>query len=127
MRLGLAALLLCACGGDADLPSAADLHGAWTSEDGGQIRDFRFAATDDGSHPELAGLDDVFTLDRYPVGEPPALVQTGTYRIAEGHLVTAPRSGDGAGEEFANQLLDWTGDTFTLEGSAGPLLFTRLD
>lgn len=131
MRALVLSCLLAACGG-VSVPTAAELHGAWSATADGVTRGFWFATTDDGSHPELAGLVDVYTL-----ASDGTQVQTGTYKVEEravtGHgttdaLVTEVRSGAGAGNTFGNAILDWTGDSLTLSSeaaSAGQLVFHR--
>ena len=133
MRALVLVSVLAACGGDGDsAPVAADLYGRWAATADNAVRSFYFRAIDDGSHPELAGLADVYTLENDG-----AQVQTGSYTIEEravtGHgttdaLVTSVRSGAGTGSTFGNAILDWTGETLTLSSetaTAGELVFTR--
>ena len=124
--------LVAACGSDPDVPTATELHGAWSGAADGVTRRFVFAATDDGTHPELAGLTDVYTLARDgTVG------QTGRYRVEEtevtGHgttdaLVTEALSGTGAPGTYGNAILGWTGATLTISSTSttsGELTLTR--
>ncbi len=125
--------LLAACGGE-DLPTATELHGSWTSDVEGQTRVFAFASADDGTHPELVGLTDVYVLSSYPTGTTPIEVQAGAYRVertllSEGGeddaLVTVVHSGTGVGSTYGNAIVGWTGDSFTIAGTAsGELTFT---
>jgi hypothetical protein len=140
MRVVLLSILavLGACGGE-DLPTAAELHGTWTSDFDGQHREFVFAAEDDGTYPELAGLTDVYVLSSYPIDTTPTVVQTGEYRVervtlTEGGeddaLVTVVHAGNGAGNTLGNAIYGWTGTSFTISGtssSTGELTFTRAD
>ncbi len=130
--------LLGACGSDEDLPTAAELYGTWTVTTDGTTRDFVFAASNDGTHPELDGLADVYVLYNYPAGTTPAQVQTGEYRVEVAQLtsggeddaiVTVVRSGAGVGGTYGNAILGWTGDTFTIESASaagGELQFNRV-
>jgi hypothetical protein len=120
--------LIGACGGE-DFPTAAELYGTWTATTDGTTRDFVFAATDDGSHPELAGLSNVYVLFNYPEGGTPAEIQTGEYRVQiaqlttggeDEALVTVVHAGPGTGGTYGNAIYGWTGDTLTIESASGP-------
>lgn len=105
---------LAACGGE-DVPTTADLHGSWTNEDAGTTRTLVFAAV---------GGEETFENYLYPTGTTPTLVQSGTYYVQDGTLVTvvSPQ------EMFGNEILGWTGDTFTLaveSAASGQRTFTR--
>jgi hypothetical protein len=129
---------LAACGGDS-LPTPAELHGDWSAEADGQSRGFHFAAADDGTHPELADMTDIYVLHSEPTGEAPIVVQTGIFAIdrvplteldgaEDDALVTTVLSGNGAGSIYGNRIVEFTGDTFTISGtssSTGQLTFTR--
>lgn len=128
-------LLLAACGGE-ELPTADELHGTWTSVFEGQTREFVFAETADATHPDLAGLSDVYVLSSYATGTTPVEVQSGEYRVEEAllsdggtddALVTVVHTGSGAGNTYGNAIFDWTGTSFTISGtssSTGELTFT---
>ena len=130
--IGFVFLLVAGCGGDASVPTAAELYGDWTATADGVTRGFHFAATDDGSHGELAGVADVYVLAN--AGNQ---VQSGHYsverRLVTGHgttdaLVTQVRSGGGVGGTFGNAILDWTGTSLTISSetaAAGQLVFTK--
>lgn len=130
--LALLTLASTACGGDPDVPTAAELYGGWTSVAEGTTRRFVFAATDDGTHPELAGRTDVYTIARDG-----AVGQTGHYAVEEREvtgrgvvdaLVTEALSGAGAPGTYGNAILGWTGDTFTINSdsvASGELTYTR--
>jgi hypothetical protein len=131
MRTLLLSLLL-GCGTDSSIPTAVELHGDWTATADGVTREFVFAANADGTHPELAGMADVYVLSNSG-----AVVQTGHYsvgsRAVTGHgttdaLITEVVSGTGAGNTFGNAILDWTGTSLTLSSesaSAGQLVFRK--
>lgn len=149
MRTGmllLAAIASLAIGcSDEELPTAAELHGTWVGVDdvSADYRVFVFADVDDGSHPELAGMTDVYALYRYLIGDPPALIQTGHYEVAEvvlnenGEEVTddalvteiaSDVNGTPPGTRYGNGIQGWTGDAFTLRSvstSTGTLSLVR--
>jgi hypothetical protein len=128
----LTSLVLVGCGGDEAVPTAAELYGAWTGTADAVSRRFVFAAADDGTHPELAGMADVYTQARDGV-----VGQAGHYRIevtaVNGHgttdaLVTVAVSGAGAPGTYGNAILDYTGDTLTISSeaaTAGQLTLAR--
>ncbi len=132
MILAMMTSTILGCGGDADVPTAAELYGTWSATADGVLRGFWFAAVDDGSHGELAGIADVYVLTSAG-----AQVQAGHYSVEErlvtGHgttdaLVTQVLSGGGAGNTYGNAILAWTGTSFTLSSetaSAGELVFER--
>lgn len=114
----LGAWSVAGCGGDPSVPTAAELYGVWRGTADGVTREFQFAATDDGSHAELAGVSDIYLLAS---GGTP--VQTGHYSVEEravndhgttDALVTQPLSGAGTGSTYGNAILDWTGTTLTI-------------
>ena len=131
-----------ACSSEA-IPTAAELQGTWVGAADGTYRVFVFSAVDDGSHPELAGLADVYVLYRYPIGDPPTMVQSGHYEVDEVTLnengaevtddalvtvIATDVSGLPPGSRFGNGLERWTGDRFTLRGvptSTGDLTLDR--
>jgi hypothetical protein len=128
--------LLGACGGGGD-PTAGDFYGDWRADADGTTRAFHFAAADD-SHAELAGVADVYILSTYPSGTPPAETQWGHYEVGQRTLTgvgetltlaTTILGGSGSnGQTFGNQILDWSGDAFTVaatSSSSGELTFTR--
>lgn len=107
-------LALAACGGE-DLPTTDELHGSWTNEEEDTIRNFVFA--------ETAG-EDTYEVCLYPSGTTPTLVQSGTYYVQDGTLVTvvSPQ------EMYGNEIVGWTGDTLTLaveSAASGQRTFTR--
>jgi len=133
MRTAVVVLCLAVgCGGDAAVPTAAELAGTWHATADGVAKEFQFAATPDGAHPELAGMTDVYVL-----ASGGAVVQTGHYSVGRfavtGHgttdaLVTQVVSGTGAGNTYGNAILDWTGTTLTLSSTSaasGELVWSR--
>jgi hypothetical protein len=110
MRLAflLPIALLGACSGE-DLPTAEELDGAWFNDDAGTTREFAF---DPSAEP------DAYVVFSYPTGTTPIEVQSGTYFIEDGILVTEVLTGTGAGTMFGNDILGWTGDTLTLESDS---------
>jgi hypothetical protein len=136
MRRLVLLALLGACGGGSD-PTAGDLYGDWHADADGTARTFHFAAADDG-HAELAGVADVYVLSSYPSGTPPAETQWGHFEVGPrtltgvGEVLTLATTilgGSGSnGETYGNQILDWSGDAFTIASttaSSGQLTFTR--
>lgn len=132
---------LAACG--PEVPTEEDLYGTWRNDgEDGQVREWRYAAADDGSHPELVGLSPVYLVYLYPIGaapfEPPA--QGGSYAIDS---VAVDPEGDGASREdalittvilggpgmYADAILDYAGDTITLHSATSPTgerVYTRV-
>ena len=97
--LPLLPLLLLACAETAPT-SPEDLYGMWSSSDG---TDWRVLAFAEG---------DLYELYFYPVGDAPAVSQTGSYDVIEEHLVTYPSDGG----EYSNRFLRFAeGDRFTIE------------
>lgn len=134
MRMILLIGLLGACG--TSDPVAADFYGDWTAEVDSTTRDFHFAASD-SAHAELAGTADIYVLSSYPTGTTPTEVQWGHFAVGQIALSgvgttlalqTDVLAGTGAGQSFGNQILDWSGDSFTMTSttsSTGELVFTR--
>jgi hypothetical protein len=131
------------CSDDSGVPTSAELYGTWVAQDdmAGIYRVFVFAAADDGGHPELADMANVYVLYRYPVGDPPTQIQTGHYEVEEvvlneggeevtdDALVTVVVSDAGGvppGTRYGNGIDDWTGDALTLRSvGATTATFTR--
>jgi hypothetical protein len=77
MRCHVLLLLLAGSCAGVDQPTASDLYGTWSRQGGASLK-FVFAASDDGSHPELAGKTNVYVLTS---SEACIANQTGTYTI----------------------------------------------
>ncbi len=121
----ISSLALCTvgCGGDEDdLPTAAELYGAWENVEGGEVRIFVFEETNT-DYPDLAGRTTVYRLYFFAEDTTPVMVQRGTYEVKEGHLVTtltwASDAAMGAvGASYANILYSWSGGSFTMESTS---------
>ena len=125
-------LLIAACGTPDRVPEAADLYGDWSAEASDGPRTFHFAASDDGTHPELAGQLDVYVL------ESPGGQQTGHFSIQQvalselggevaDALVVDALGGAGAPGQYANRIRNYTEGTLTITSSVeeGQLTFSR--
>ena len=129
-RLSLLLLLLAGCG--TSYPSQADLYGDWSNVDSGTNRVFEFKASSTDI-PELSGKSNVYTIYSYVVGAAPAAVQSGTYDIIQGSLVThvlKTGSAPDLGKDFSNGIVTWNaGKDFTLDkttGANGERTFTKV-
>lgn len=132
MRWLAALLLITGCGGGAP-PAADELYGLWANTgDDGTVRVLDFDET--GAAPDLAGLTDVYSIHMYAAGTAPVEVQRGTFEILEGDgwelvtTVTADQDGSTVGQSFGNPILDFDGDTLTLEtGDGGERVYAATD
>jgi len=122
LGLILIPLAVSACdSGDAD-PTAAELDGIWVNVDAGTVRGWDFAAD-----------TNTYDLYVYSDGAAPIIQQSGTYEVSGGRLVTSVQSSLDAsivGRAFANDIVGFTGSTFTLaveSTESGRRTFTRAD
>lgn len=126
MRRALVALVLIALSAcdssDDSTPTADELQGLWVNVDQGTVRAFDFAST-----------ARTYELYLYSDGASPVVNQSGSYEVSAGRLVThVAASVDPAivGQSFGNDILGFTGSTFTLQSnsaSTGRRVFTRAD
>lgn len=115
--------LAAACdSGDASAPTADELEGLWVNVDQGTVRGFEFAST-----------ARTYELYFYQDGAAPVLNQSGSYEVRAGRLVTHVASSVDpsiVNQSFGNDLLGFTGSTFTLQSdsaASGRRVFTRAD
>ena len=73
------------------------------------MRVFEFAEQLDD--PTLVGVVDAYRIYNYPDGTEPTVVQVGSYRVEEAHIVTRPLPGE---VEYSNEVLDYSAEHFVL-------------
>ncbi len=117
--------VLPSCWGGTEVTAEA-LHGIWVSLDNtdGSIFVIEMQA-EDSTHPDLAGVTDVYYISRYMAGEEHEPFQRGRYEVrnedGKDYWVTMPtwsEDGSSVGGTFANEIFSLRGSTLELESTA---------
>jgi hypothetical protein len=116
-------------------PNERQLYGFWANLEGAVWRVLQFAETQDSAHseefqnqdcmdePDLMGLNNVYCIYSYEVGDDPSVVQRGLFNVRQGAVVwdvTADIDPELLGQVFANEILEYSGRVLVLGSDAAP-------